>query len=274
MITGVSLSSTLIEVIWELPWPAMFFAVTLYTIGIIGTTPHMHRLGSSTVWFPSQTTIDIFGTVLLFAPSLINIAIAYITGHFIDSNNWGVADFFIRLHYFLWAFYCALLLILIAYFGWRLTSVIDKHLVEFNNQCAGSVSNVLKAGLVKLRIVLLEIALALGFFAAGMMTYSFFRKSILSSTVSSVVFASVWILIVPFLSFVGLLVIAINPFEEYSATVRRSNSMRQSFITDSLSKPSGDRARSEMITPSAWRSSHTTSEMERNRPAPVDGTSA
>ncbi|CAG8459654.1 15687_t:CDS:2 [Funneliformis mosseae] len=105
---------------------------TLYPISIIYSTPTVDL--TTMRWTPNKYLIDIVGFSLMIFPFIINIPIAFYTGYYADNNDIKMADYFFKLHYIMWSFWCSVLLGILLIFWYKLINILNKHMKLINNR--------------------------------------------------------------------------------------------------------------------------------------------
>ncbi|KAI9490862.1 hypothetical protein BDB00DRAFT_523824 [Zychaea mexicana] len=192
---------------FEFAWPFGFGAFALYLIGIAQTLADSHK-AISTGWLPSPLIVDIVGSSIFLAPIIINEPTSVITGY-LSTYNVRAADILVRVHYSVWAVHCVALTTTVMYSGMRLVRILNTHLEKINP--GGPRYDGIKTGIVKIRAVMLCIAICLSTFAAMMVLYSILRDKIMTSTVGNMALSGVWMLLGPVTTFFVECAVAFTP---------------------------------------------------------------
>ncbi|CAI2167080.1 18312_t:CDS:2 [Funneliformis geosporum] len=105
---------------------------TLYPISIIYSTPNVDQTAMR--WTPNKYLIDIVGFSLMIFPFCSNIPIAFYTGYYADKKDIKMADYFFKLHYIMWSFWCFVLLVTLLIFWYKLINILNHHMKLINNR--------------------------------------------------------------------------------------------------------------------------------------------
>ncbi|KAI8330079.1 hypothetical protein BC941DRAFT_441449 [Chlamydoabsidia padenii] len=174
--------------IFEISWQFGYGSFALYLVGIAQTLAESHKAISND-WLPSPKTVDGIGLTLFFAPFVLNNVCVLATG-ILAETNLPVAEIFIHLLYVIWPIHCFSLAIAVSFYGWRLTTILKRHLIKF--QTSGPRAAGIQAGIFKIRAVVVIIGVCLMTFAAFILLYSILRDQILTSTVGSLILGGIW----------------------------------------------------------------------------------
>ncbi|CAG8618157.1 6981_t:CDS:2 [Gigaspora rosea] len=238
-------------------------SLAVYLIGLIYTVPRSHitryhhysSYEAKNIWIPRPAIVDAFGFFVLIV-SLNTFAI--ISGSYMDNGDTKMAQIWVTIHYLSWSFFCWIIMLGLVYFGSRLTNVIVTHIedTKYSGRATPMKIQNLERGLNKLRWVLALLLSALLFFASSSLLFAIFREFLLTySLVLSLIFAVLWVLIVPMMNVIIVTILAyeINdrenhkersyhrnaPFARPPIHLVRRNYREEEIVKDSKSDESG-----------------------------------
>ncbi|CAI2163177.1 4165_t:CDS:2 [Funneliformis geosporum] len=123
-------------------------AATLYPVSIVYSTPNVQLKNENSNFKnfnyvgPSARLVDIVGIILFFEPLVTLFPLAYLAGHYAEIDDLKMANAFYSAHYFAWVAWEITYLTVLAYYWYRLTSIIKKHIkVLEERESTGVVSN-------------------------------------------------------------------------------------------------------------------------------------
>ncbi|CAG8519896.1 732_t:CDS:2 [Dentiscutata heterogama] len=193
-------------------------SLAVYLIGLIYTVPrshitryHHYSHEAKKIWIPRPAIVDAFGFFVLIGPIVSLNTFAIISGAYMDKNDEKMAKIWTKVHYLSWSFFCWVIMIGLVYFGSRLTNVIVTHIedTKYSGRATPMKIQNLERGLNKLRWVLALLLSALLFFASSSLLFAIFREFILAySPVLSLIFAALWVLIVPMMNVIIVTILA------------------------------------------------------------------
>ncbi|CAG8720959.1 4610_t:CDS:2, partial [Racocetra persica] len=162
-----------------------------------------------TMWVLRPQIIDAFSFILFIGLIGLNV-IATMSGLFMDNNNIKMTKLWITIHYLGWSFFCWIIIFGIVYFGKKLISIIEKHILDTKgHRKASSKVRSLELGLIKLRRVRVLLLSDLFFFAISSLLFGLFREQILTYSIAiSLLLATCWILIVPLTNAIIITILA------------------------------------------------------------------
>ncbi|KAI8334958.1 hypothetical protein BC941DRAFT_430781 [Chlamydoabsidia padenii] len=173
---------------FEFAWQFGYGSFALYLIGIAQTLADSHKAISSG-WLPSPRTVDVIGLTFLFSPFILNNVCALVSG-ILAERNLHVAEIFVRILYVLWFYHCFSLACAVMLSGWRLVRILNRHLDKF--QTTGPRGANIRAGIFKIRAVVMILSVCLLLFAAFLLLYGVLRNRIMTSTAGNLVLSGIW----------------------------------------------------------------------------------
>jgi hypothetical protein len=143
----------------------------------------------------------------LFTPFLLN-NICSIAAGLLAEHDLFKAEVFTRVLYGLWFWHCGSLACAVLYAGIRLLALLTAHLKKFKSSSSGGdQKRRVRAGMIKIRILVTVIFLALAGFAVFLLLYGILRDQIIRSVPGSYVLCIVWNFLGPVASLVACLAV-------------------------------------------------------------------
>ncbi|KAF0551522.1 hypothetical protein F8M41_023284 [Gigaspora margarita] len=272
-------SNKLLELFHDVTFTISLASLAVYLIGLIYTVPRSHitryhhysSYEAKNIWIPRPAIVDAFGFFVLIGPIVSLNTFAIVSGSYMDNGDTKMAQVWITIHYLSWSFFCWIIMLGLVYFGSRLTNVIVTHIedTKYSGRATPMKIQNLERGLNKLRWVLALLLSALLFFASSSLLFAIFREFLLTySLVLSLIFAVLWVLIVPMMNVIIVTILAyeINdreshkersyhrnaPFARPPIHLVRRNYREEEIVKDSKSDESG----SFSFLPNFSRSNH------------------
>ncbi|CAO3586974.1 unnamed protein product [Absidia cylindrospora] len=193
--------------VFEFGWQFGYGSFALYLIGIAQTLADSHKAISSG-WLPSPQTVDAIGLTFFFTPFILNNVCSLATGILADKNLY-VAEIFVHLLYVLWFIHCSSLACAVMFSGWRLIRILNRHLAKFQPSNARSAN--IRAGIFKIRAIVVIIGICLMSFACFLLIYGGARDQIMTSTVGSLILSGIWNFLGPLTTLAVEAAILFNP---------------------------------------------------------------
>lgn len=158
----------------------------MYLVGIAQTLSESQKVAG---WLPSPRTVDIVGCWFFFWPFVIDNICSLISGA-LATSDLEKAEVFAHLLYGFWFLHCSTLGCAVLFAGVRLVYILRGHLEKFSQTHARY--KALHTGIFKIQIIVTILVICLWGFAALLLLYSILRDRIMTSTVGSVIFGSIW----------------------------------------------------------------------------------
>ncbi|CAG8537291.1 5801_t:CDS:2 [Funneliformis mosseae] len=120
---------------------------TLYPVSIVYSTPNVRtdNRNSSVKNFnyvgPNSRVVDIVGILLFFEPLVTLIPLASLAGHYAEMNDVKLANTYYVAHYLAWVAWEITYLTVLAYYWYRLTSIIKEHIKVLEEREASGVAS-------------------------------------------------------------------------------------------------------------------------------------
>ncbi|KAI8061560.1 hypothetical protein BC940DRAFT_349966 [Gongronella butleri] len=195
--------------LFEFPWQFGYGGCALYLLGIAQTLADSHK-ASARQWLPSTRTVDVFGLTFFIAPFIVNNVCSIAAG-VLSSTNVYASVIFTRVLYVLWFVHCGSLSLAVLLTGIRLHRVLANHLMKFYNKGSSKQYASIRVGMIKIKLIVGIMFLALAGFAAFLLLYGILRSLIIQSIPGSFVLASVWNFLGPAASFLATFPVIFNP---------------------------------------------------------------
>jgi hypothetical protein len=150
-------------------------------------------------WVKSHTIVNVLCVATITLPFITNAACAVAAGVYAVNGNNELASKLTMVQYYLWAFYCGYLGMLLLFAGVRLIRLLEKHLVTQSDLRINV--NKVKTGALKVRIIVVVGTSCMWSFAFLALIYGVCRDALISDQASNTVIAAVALLMGPIATF-------------------------------------------------------------------------
>ncbi|ORZ17270.1 hypothetical protein BCR42DRAFT_491167 [Absidia repens] len=230
LVTNVSQTNILARTfMFEFPWQWGYGACALYLLGIAQTLADSHK-STARLWLPSAKVVDRIGLTFLFAPFIVNNVCSIASGILASGSPPSPellyrAEIFTRLLYVFWFIHCGSLACAVLYAGARLLTLLTAHLRKFKSSTTSSEQQrKVQAGMLKIRLLVAVIFIALAGFAVFLLIYGCLRDIIIQSVPGSYALCVIWNFLGPVASFLACIAVVLNPRIDEKPTIGLPNS--------------------------------------------------
>ncbi|KAI9310432.1 hypothetical protein BX666DRAFT_2006059 [Dichotomocladium elegans] len=177
------------QFLWEFPWQFGYGAIALYFVGITHTIIVSHNI---TGWVPSPGVVDFVGTVIFTSTFVLDIPFCLIAGYYADLDPYR-SELFLKIEYMTWFIHCAVLASLIFLAGTRLILILKASQRKFDRLAEGGAHHTaVRAGILKIELVVVALGGCLWCFALMALSYSLFRHQSLVNAAANYILCICW----------------------------------------------------------------------------------
>ncbi|KAI9313711.1 hypothetical protein BX666DRAFT_2114242 [Dichotomocladium elegans] len=174
---------------YEFPWQFGLGAFACYVFGVAHAVANGSR-ATFTAWFSSPIRIDIISTVFISLPFVTNNVCSIAEGIYAQRGDDSLAAKFTKAHYYLWTIYCGSLGCMILVAGIKLLRLLKHHLTV--QRALRSNIGKIKAGMLKVKIIMIVGCVCLWIFALIVCLYGARRDLIVRNTAYNLVISTIW----------------------------------------------------------------------------------
>ncbi|KAI8059853.1 hypothetical protein BC940DRAFT_313113 [Gongronella butleri] len=198
------------QFMFEIGYEVGFTTLGVYFFGIV----HALRESDRAIfdqWIGSQRTADVISTTLIVAPYITNQICSFGAGINAYHGNFDEAEIFIKALYLVWCGHCFALATTTVFAGWRLISILNKHIKRKEQMNASFNVSKVKLGATKVRIIAYSSSFFLYSYIAVAGAYAVVRVPITENFAANLFFCICWNGIPILLSFIVSTAVILNP---------------------------------------------------------------
>ncbi|KAI9498130.1 hypothetical protein BDB00DRAFT_950566 [Zychaea mexicana] len=199
--------------LFELPWVFGLSGLLFYFIGIAQAISQSH---SASGWLPSASVIDIFGFSALIIPFLCSWSFTLALGA-LAKTDLATSELLMSINYGLWALWTGGTGTIIFVAGLRLVRILTEHHKKYRNSPTWAD---IKAGIFKLRMMALTLALCLWSFGTLLLCYAILRYEIIRTTAASIFLGVLWNLLAVVTTLLSFVLIIFDPHKSQNPALR------------------------------------------------------